>query len=175
MASSLDADLSPVSAANAAEDTASISTGQVKWFDKVKGFGFVSNLDDNTDYFVHHTQIKASVNDDSQRELFRYLIAGEYVEFKLQSVAEGQGQRVMACHVTGIRGGDLMYNIIHQQHQERHAFHRDKYGDEGEEEESAPMSDAGSSGAARAEAGNDMEMEEDDGFTQVRRKQRRKK
>ena len=143
--------------------------GQVKWFDKVKGFGFISHLDDQTDYFVHHTQIKTSLNDDSQRELFRYLIAGEYVEFKLHEVTEGHGgQRVMACNVTGIRGGDLMYNIIHQQHQERHAFHRDKYG---EEEDGASGAQAGT---GSVEEVRDMDVE-DDGFTQVRRKPRRQK
>ena len=144
--------------------------GQVKWFDKVKGFGFISNLDDQTDYFVHHTQIKTSLNDDSQRELFRYLIAGEYVEFQLQQVTEGHaGNRVMACRVTGIRGGDLMYHIIHQQHQERHAFHRDKYGDDDLE---TTNTNTNTNTHSRTSDSPLMDVD-DDGFTQVRRKQRR--
>lgn len=147
--------------------------GQVKWFDKVKGFGFISNIDDGNDYFVHHTQIRATVNDDDQRELFRYLIAGEYVEFSLQTVshADDRGtRRVMACSVTGIRGGNLMYNIIHQQHQERNAFHREKYGSDGqiitEEEES---------GILISEAIESAQMvTDDDGFTEVRRNKPRR-
>ena len=153
-------------------DSSEICVGQVKWFDKVKGFGFISHLDNQIDYFVHHTQIKASLNDGNQRELFRYLVAGEYVQFKLQEVtpADGHsGQRVMACHVTGIRDGNLMYNVIHQQHQERHAFHRDKYGEEDEEEQA----DTGTESAAGAGEDSSMNDVDEDGFTQVRRKARR--
>ena len=33
-------------------------TGKVKWFNANKGFGFINRLDDETDIFVHYTQIK---------------------------------------------------------------------------------------------------------------------
>ena len=145
--------------------------GQVKWFDKVKGFGFISNIDDQVDYFVHHTQISSTVNDDDQRELFRYLIAGEYVEFQLQNVsrADEHGDRkVMACKVTGIRGGSLMYNIIHQQHQERNAFHREKYGTDGQ------LMDVENGGEALDSGSMAASMMDDDGFTEVRKKKVRR-
>ncbi len=33
-------------------------TGKVKWFNADKGFGFINRLNDETDIFVHYTQIK---------------------------------------------------------------------------------------------------------------------
>ena len=30
--------------------------GTVKWFDKVKGYGFIQG-EDGTDYFIHHSQL----------------------------------------------------------------------------------------------------------------------
>ena len=33
-------------------------TGKVKWFNASKGFGFINRLDDETDIFVHYSQIK---------------------------------------------------------------------------------------------------------------------
>ncbi len=35
-------------------------TGKVKWFNANKGFGFINRLDDETDIFVHYSQIKQS-------------------------------------------------------------------------------------------------------------------
>ena len=33
-------------------------TGKVKWFNASKGFGFINRFDDETDIFVHYSQIK---------------------------------------------------------------------------------------------------------------------
>ena len=33
-------------------------TGKVKWFNPSKGFGFINRLKDETDIFVHYSQIK---------------------------------------------------------------------------------------------------------------------
>ena len=33
-------------------------TGKVKWFNPSKGFGFINRLNDETDIFVHYSQIK---------------------------------------------------------------------------------------------------------------------
>ena len=52
--------------------------GIVKWFNNKAGFGFVTTLGDSgKDVFVHHSGV--SVN----REQYKYLVQGEYVEFNL--------------------------------------------------------------------------------------------
>ena len=47
--------------------------GTVKWFDDVKGFGFIEPEDGSDDCFVHHSEIQA--------EGFRSLSEGDQVEF----------------------------------------------------------------------------------------------
>ena len=49
-------------------------TGQVKWFDPKKGYGFIVG-DEGQDVFVHYTSIAG--------EGFRYLKDGEVVEYEL--------------------------------------------------------------------------------------------
>jgi len=85
--------------------------GQVKWFDKSKGYGFVTDLDTKQDYFVHHSALK-----EQNAEEYAYLVAGEYIEFELsekadQGAVDSQGRK-LAVNVTGIRGGPLMYKVI---------------------------------------------------------------
>lgn len=79
-------------------------SGQVKWFDKKKGFGFITYQDQGkeNDIFVHHTCIKYS---DTQS--FRNLIPGEYVEFEIAPCPCKEGQ-FQAEQVTGINGGLLL-------------------------------------------------------------------
>ena len=104
--------------------------GQCKWFDKVKGFGFIRGIDTNVDYFVHHTQISSNLSSSESKELFRYLVAGEYVEFSVQNIKNSIQQsdnKVMASNITGIKGGTLMYHTLHQQHVERNSFQSDKF------------------------------------------------
>lgn len=48
--------------------------GTVKWFDDVKGFGFISPDDESKDCFVHHSEIMS--------EGFRSLDEGDRVEFE---------------------------------------------------------------------------------------------
>ncbi|MGB2819432.1 MAG: cold shock domain-containing protein [Phycisphaerae bacterium] len=55
-------------------------TGTVKWFNKTKGYGFITS-DDGTDVFVHHTDI--------QSEGFRMLEEGEAVEFEITEGPKG--------------------------------------------------------------------------------------
>jgi CspA family cold shock protein len=49
-----------------------MAVGTVKWFNDLKGYGFIAQ-DDGSDYFVHHSHI---VGDG-----FRTLHVGERVEF----------------------------------------------------------------------------------------------
>ena len=49
--------------------------GKVKWFNDVKGFGFITMAGDDRDIFVHHSSIRS--------DGFRTLAEGEEVEFEL--------------------------------------------------------------------------------------------
>ena len=55
--------------------------GKVKWFDRKKGFGFVTKAD-GKDVYVHYSSIQA--------EGFKYLVDGEAVEFEVQEDERGQ-------------------------------------------------------------------------------------
>lgn len=54
--------------------------GTVKWFDPVKGYGFIVG-DDGQDAFVHHTEVLMKG--------FRLLEAGQRVSYKVESVEKG--------------------------------------------------------------------------------------
>ena len=88
----------PVNTTNLSE-TIRDNVGIVKWFNGSKGFGFIRNLQENSEIFVHHSNLH--VNEDC----WKTLIQGEYVEFDIDSATEG---RVQAKSVTGIKRGPLM-------------------------------------------------------------------
>ena len=78
--------------------------GRVKWFNNKAGFGFITLTDGSmsgSDIFVHHSSIGVS----SQQ--YKYLVQGEYVEFKLNKV-EGGSHEYQAAEVCGIKNGKLM-------------------------------------------------------------------
>mmetsp|Transcript_431 Transcript_431/g.642 ORF Transcript_431/g.642 Transcript_431/m.642 type:complete len:121 (+) Transcript_431:82-444(+) len=71
-------------------------TGTVKWFNTMKGFGFIVPDDDGPDVFVHQTEIKS--------EGFRSLADGEAVEYVPQVDDSG---RTKATRVTGPDGANV--------------------------------------------------------------------
>ncbi|KAG6647157.1 cold shock protein 1-like [Carya illinoinensis] len=75
------------------------STGVVRWFNDVKGFGFITPDDGGEDLFVHQSAIKC--------EGFRSLAEGERVEFQIEL---GVNERTKAVNVTGPDGSPLQGN-----------------------------------------------------------------
>ena len=55
-------------------------TGTVKWFNEVKGFGFLTT-EDGTDIFVHYSSITT--------DGFKTLAEGEAVEFEIADTPKG--------------------------------------------------------------------------------------
>ena len=83
--------------------------GIVKWFDKMKGYGFVQQLNTENDYFVHYSKLKCS-ND----QCTKHLVAGEYIQFNISepsvsNTTNDDRPSQVAVKVTGIFNGPLMY------------------------------------------------------------------
>jgi len=57
-----------------------MASGKVKWFNEVKGYGFIV-MEDGQEVFVHYTGIKG--------EGFRTLNEGENVEFEVTESPKG--------------------------------------------------------------------------------------
>lgn len=70
--------------------------GTVKWFNTIKGFGFLIPDDGTEDIFVHQTAIQA--------DGFRSLADGEVVEFLVE---QDQNGRKKAARVTGPDGANV--------------------------------------------------------------------
>tara|TARA_Y100000591_G_scaffold66045_2_gene54628 strand:- start:1167 stop:1730 length:564 start_codon:yes stop_codon:yes gene_type:complete len=80
------------------------TSGRVKWFNNKAGYGFItvtSKEHNGEDVFVHHTAIQV------KQEQYRYLVQGEYVNFKLCEVEDAQ-HKWQAGDVHGIDNGKLM-------------------------------------------------------------------
>jgi CspA family cold shock protein len=78
--------------------------GRVKWFNNKAGYGFITVTDGHRsgrDIFVHHSTIKVL------SEQYKYLVQGEYVEFKIDNTPSGTHE-YQAADVSGINGGKLM-------------------------------------------------------------------
>jgi len=72
-----------------------LSMFQVKWFNKRKGYGFVSG-----DLFVHHSDIQVSG--------YKYLKRGEYV---MGEVTETGGKKKLSNIRAPMEGGKLMCEV----------------------------------------------------------------
>ena len=67
-------------------------TGTVKWFNAVKGYGFITSDEGDEDIFVHYTAI--------QTEGFRTLRDNQKVSFELES--DTDNGKLRATNVTPI-------------------------------------------------------------------------
>ena len=61
-----------------------MSTGKVKWFNRKKGFGFITPDNSSEDLFVHRSEIKTTGN--------ATLEEGQQVQYDI-----GQGQKGRPC------------------------------------------------------------------------------
>ena len=94
--------------------------GCVKWFNMKTGFGFLTvvqgvcgnDLKVGSEIFVHHSNVKVA------EEQYRFLVQGEYVEFDVSNVANGQ-HSCQAINVTGMFGGKLMCETRNDVRQQR--------------------------------------------------------
>ena len=72
----------------------------VKWFNSRKGYGFITSMENNNDYFVHQSQLEPTEN------CFKTLYIGEYIECFIKK--DNETNKEQAYNVTGIQGGKLM-------------------------------------------------------------------
>lgn len=80
------------------------TSGRVKWFNNKSGYGFITittGEHEGVDIFVHHSSITV------EKEQYRYLVQGEYVNFVLKEMADSD-HKWQASDVSGISGGKLM-------------------------------------------------------------------
>ena len=81
-------------------------TGRVKWFNNKTGYGFITCLDkeyQHKDIFVHHSALIAP------NETYKYLVQGEYVEFRIKHDLNNSKHPISASYVTGIKNGHLFF------------------------------------------------------------------
>ena len=79
--------------------------GKVKWFNKDKGYGFINQENDDTDIFVHFSQVLIK----GYKELFE----GDLVEFDLIETSNGyQALNVkrIKCNLINLQKAKKMAN-----------------------------------------------------------------
>ncbi len=67
-----------------------MATGSIKWFNDAKGFGFITQEDNNEDVFVHFSAIQSTG--------FKSLSEGQQVSFETETGPKG----LQAINVTTI-------------------------------------------------------------------------
>jgi len=91
-------------------------TGQVKWFSRDRGLGFIKQIerkdndnDNDNDIFVHYTGLRTSSDD-----VYKTLYDGEYIEYEEKTMEDG---RKIAVLVTGIYENELMCENVYKKKQ----------------------------------------------------------
>jgi len=116
-------------------NSSSHTLGRVKWFNNKAGFGFItitSGERANTDMFVHHSGINVSI------EQYKYLVQGEYVEFKVEKSTSGEHE-YCAGDVSGINGGKLMCETRKEFRQMRTSYRDENPQQQTTSDENPPM------------------------------------
>ena len=90
----------------------SVKVGIVKWFYNKAGYGFLTDLEDNTDVFVHHSALI------TKEKHYNYLVEGEYVHYKIEETTQGD-HAFQATNVSGINKGPLMCETRYRRSKER--------------------------------------------------------
>ena len=107
------------------------NTGQVVRFFNRKGYGFIKDLNDDKDYFVHNTDINLS------GEGYRKLYPGEYVSYNL---VERDGKQV-CTDIRGIMGYPLL--VENENHTYRvYPKHNSRLHDEDTPRHDSPNNDS---------------------------------
>lgn len=86
------------------DNSSAVTRGRVKWFNNRAGYGFItvsSGDHKNEDVFVHHSVVQV------KQEQYRYLVQGEYVDFKLCAISN-ESHKWQAGEVSGVDGEKLM-------------------------------------------------------------------
>lgn len=77
--------------------------GTVKWFDRKKGYGFITPTDGGDDVFVHHSGIDAAIQPN------RYLCDDERVSYDIDTSNDPHGRpRAVNVGAHDIDGGALL-------------------------------------------------------------------
>ena len=77
-------------------------TGVVKWFNKKKGYGFITEVTGETlgdEYFVHHSGVVR------ENDGYKFLVEGEYVTYE---EGKSEDDRIVCVNVRGIGRGSLL-------------------------------------------------------------------
>jgi cold shock CspA family protein len=107
--------------------------GRIKWFNNKSGYGFITITDgprSGSDIFAHHSGIIVS-NDQ-----YRYLVQGEYVEFKLEK--SSGNHEYQAVDIRGIKGGKLMCETRRELQEVRNSYKKNDNVDRDVKESSEP-------------------------------------
>ena len=99
-------------------------TGRVKWFNNKTGYGFLTIIQDSEwgtdseksrvgqDVFAHHSAIVV------EKEQYRYLVQGEYVQFWISDEVNDK-YKYQAANIRGLGGGKLLCETRFEQKEER--------------------------------------------------------
>jgi CspA family cold shock protein len=103
--------------------------GVVKWFDTQKGYGFLSNCLNDSDIFVHFSDIQVIQGE------YKILYTGEYVSYSDGNL----NGKMVAKNVTGVCGGNLrIQSEIKNKKRKQKILHKTDVDDHAEHEETLP-------------------------------------